>query len=87
MGLSFIGCKCLFATHLHDLSQRVDELNRNSDGISRIDNLVAILADEKTGKRSYKIRRIKPDGLSYAKTIAVKYGITFENIIKEAGAG
>jgi hypothetical protein len=30
-----------------------------------------------SGKRSYRIRRIKPDGLSYARDIADRYGLNF----------
>ena len=33
------------------------------------------------GERSFKIHRMKPDGKSYAKDIADKYGLSFESIM------
>lgn len=79
-GLSLIGARCLFATHLHDLTQMTDEMN--AVGGVRIDHLSAEMKDEKTGERSYRILRTRPDGLSYARNIAEKYGITLEHIKK-----
>jgi hypothetical protein len=35
------------------------------------------------GKRSFKILRAKPDGKSYARDIADKYGLSFENLMGE----
>ena len=52
----------------------------------RIDTLVAGIEE---GKRSFKIHRMKPDGKSYARDIAEKYGLTFDSLIsgtkKEGG--
>ena len=48
-------------------------------GGSVIDTLVAGIED---GKRSFKIVRAKPDGKSYARDIADKYGLSYENIVK-----
>lgn len=79
---SRINCRCLFATHLHELSARLDEINDKvqKDGGSFIDTLVAGIEGE--GRRSFKIYRAKPDGKSYARDIAEKYGLTYENITK-----
>ena len=35
------------------------------------------------GERSFKITRKKPDGRSYARDIASKYGISLDNILKK----
>ena len=70
----------IFSTHLHELAARVPEINersRASGGIS-IDTLVAGMEE---GERSFKIHRAKPDGKSYARDIADKYGLSFENLI------
>lgn len=79
---SRVNCRCLFATHLHELSARLDEINSRAaaDGGSFIDTLVAGIEGE--GRRSFKIYRAKPDGRSYARDIAEKYGLTYENITK-----
>jgi hypothetical protein len=37
------------------------------------------------GERSFKIHRMKPDGKSYARDSADKYGLSFENIMAKAG--
>lgn len=83
-GLSHIRCRCLFSTHLHELAAQIDEINAKTaaDGGARIDTLVAGIEE---GKRSFKIIRMKPDGKSYARDIAEKYGLSYETIIQTLG--
>ena len=83
-GISMVGCRCLFATHLHELASEIDRINAESQakGGVKIDTLVAGIEE---GKRSFKIFRAKPDGKSYARDIAERYGLTYENIIKKIG--
>ena len=83
-GLSRVGCRCLFSTHLHELAAEIDAINARTapDGGAHIDSLVAGIEE---GKRSFKIIRTKPDGKSYARDIADKYGLSYENIIKNIG--
>ena len=71
--LSHVGCRCLFSTHLHQLAAELDEINARAkeSGGAMIDTLVAGM---ETGQRSFKIYRRKPDGKSYARDIAEKYG-------------
>ncbi len=78
-GFSMAGCRGIFSTHLHDLAASVPSINERCaamDGV-KIDNLSADIAD---GKRSFRIVRRTPDGKSYARDIAEKYGLSFENI-------
>ena len=79
-GFSRIGCRCLFSTHLHELAAQIDTINERTakDGGAKIDTLVAGIED---GNRSFKIVRMKPDGKSYARDIADKYGLSYENIV------
>ena len=81
-GISIVGCRCLFATHLHELASEIDRINRDSisKGGTKIDTLVAGIEE---GERSFKIYRAKPDGKSYARDIAERYGLTYENILKK----
>lgn len=73
----------IFSTHLHELAASVGEINERSAaaGGVRIDTLVAGIEE---GERSFKIHRAKPDGKSYARDIADKYGLSFENLVSRA---
>lgn len=81
--ISQIGCGGLYVTHIHELSQRVAEL---SIGPGKLDNLVAQMQDVGNGTRSYRILRTTPDGLSYARDIARKYGLSREEILERRRA-
>ena len=83
-GFSRVGCRCLFSTHLHELASEIDRINAESQakGGVKIDTLVAGIEE---GKRSFKIFRAKPDGKSYARDIAERYGLTYDNILKKIG--
>jgi DNA mismatch repair ATPase MutS len=83
VGLRAAGCRVIFATHLHDLARNINEMNSNSSYSSRIDSLTAKLIENSStpGKRSFKIVRARPEGNSYARDIAEKYGLTLENLL------
>ena len=76
-----LGTRVLFSTHLHELGGEVDEINRRSQeaGGVKVDTLVAGIEE---GRRSFKIYRKKPDGKSYARDIAERYGLSFEALKK-----
>lgn len=79
-GFSMVKCRGIFTTHLHDLAASVDRINEIClpKGGVKIDNLVAAIQE---GSRSFKIRRAKPDGKSYARDIAEKYGLSIDKIM------
>ena len=83
-GFAVERCRGIFSTHLHDLAASIGEINDRSleYGGIMIDTLVAGIEE---GKRSFKIYRAKPDGKSYAKDIADKYGLSFESLRKREG--
>ena len=85
-GFSLVKCRGIFSTHLHDLAAAVDSVNTATGpcGGVRVDNLVAAID---SGKRNFKIRREKPDGRSYARDIAEKYGLSLDNILKKIHRG
>ena len=82
-GFASIRSRGIFSTHLHELAASVPEINQKSQDLGgiRLDTLVAGIEE---GKRSFKIVRAKPDGKSYARDIADKYGLSFDSIIKMA---
>lgn len=79
-GFSMAGLRGIFSTHLHDLAAGVDEINNECIPLGgiRIDNMVAEVQE---GERSFRIVRKKPDGKSYARDIAEKYGLSREKIM------
>lgn len=81
--VSIIGCGGLYVTHIHELTQQTERFNATPGRTGCIDNLVAQMESVADGTRSYRILRTKPDGLSYAKDIARKYGLSCEEIVKD----
>ena len=81
-GFSMAGCRTLFSTHLHELAGFIPEINEKNakEGGFPIDTLVAGM---ESGERSFKIRRMKPDGKSYARDIADKYGLSYDSIMQK----
>jgi hypothetical protein len=67
----------IYVTHIHDLCEQTAAFNGFPGNRGKIDNLAAVMQSGESGKRSYRIRRIKPDGLSYARDIADRYGLNF----------
>ncbi len=84
-GFAVMRCRGIFSTHLHELAAAVPEINGRSEenGGVRIDTLVAGIEE---GRRSFKIYRTKPDGKSYAKDIADRYGLSFESLRDRASS-
>lgn len=80
-GIGAIGCGGIYVTHIHDLPQQVATYNSHSMNKGKIDNLVALMENKEDGTRSYKISRTTPDGLSYAKDIAARYGLHLDSIL------
>ena len=78
-----VRCRGIFSTHLHELAAAVPEINERSakEGGVMIDTLVAGIEE---GRRSFKIHRAKPDGKSYARDIAYKYGLSFDTLVSRA---
>lgn len=74
--MRYLGCSAVFNTHMHDLARSLDELNA-VEGDSRVESLVTGVHD---GQRSFKVAIILPQGMSYAKDIALRYGVTFDKI-------
>lgn len=79
--------RAVFATHLHELAEGLDEIHAQVAGDSRVVSLVAGIAlkGEKAEAsedlpRTFRIKPGPPRGLSYARGIANRYGISFEQL-------
>ena len=79
--IAVIGCGGVYVTHIHELTQQVGQFNATPGRTGCIDNLVAQMESVTDGTRSYRILRTTPDGLSYARDIARKYGLSCEEIL------
>ncbi len=83
--MRLLGVRAIFATHLHELAADADEINAETDGDSRVVSLVSMVMIEKsangeTARRTYKIIPSPPMGRSYAHEIALRYGISFDQL-------
>jgi DNA mismatch repair protein MutS len=83
--LRLFGVRAIFATHLHELAESAQAINQEISGDSLVVSLVAEVdlkarASTDLVPRTYKIKPGPPKGLSYAKGIAVRYGISFEQL-------
>lgn len=67
------GVRTIYNTHMHKLGDDVTELNQESEY-----KCVSIIVETKEGQRSFKVKLSPPLGNSFAKDIAVKYGVTYK---------
>ena len=82
-----VGCRAVFATHLHELAARADEINRDTAGDSTVVSAVAGAESTPPGstngeaRRTYRIEIGPPAGRSFARDIANRHGISFEKLL------
>lgn len=73
------GIRTLYNTHMHKLAYDIDTFNEEeTEG-----KAVSLIVKAKTGQRSFKVEIAPPEGMSYAKDIAEKYGVTYEMLMEE----
>ncbi|MCI7085126.1 DNA mismatch repair protein [bacterium] len=77
--MCYLGVRAVFNTHMHDLARNLDRLNNDKQNKSKAESLVTGVEN---GERSFKVFVSPPQGSSYARDIAKKYGVTFEQIKK-----
>jgi DNA mismatch repair ATPase MutS len=73
------GVRTIYNTHMHKLAQDVGELNRESSD----SKAVSLIVRSDGGQRSFKVEVAEPEGMSYARDIAKKYGVTYEMLTGE----
>ena len=74
------GAAVIFNTHIHELACEIDEMNKWS-GDSDIVSIVMEIVDEVS---TFRVKRSDPDRNSHAHSVALKYGITYEQMINES---
>lgn len=70
------GTRTIYNTHMHKLALDIDEIN---EGMGPKKSASLIVKSEE-GKRSYEVAVAPPVGMSYARDIAEKYGVTYEEL-------
>ena len=75
--MRYLGVRCIFNTHMHELAANVGNMNMAVEGSSKIESLITGVEG---GERSFKVFVNPPQGLSYARDIAEKYGVTFDKL-------
>ena len=77
------GTRTIYNTHMHKLAQELDtEINpAGAEG-----KAVSLVAETKEGKHSFRVVIGPPEGQSFAKDIAEKYGVTYEKLTEAAAA-
>lgn len=80
-----MGTRAIFTTHLHELAADVDQLNASTAGDSSIVSLVASRVETAgdATHRTYRVAPGRPLGRSYAREIASKYGISYDQLAEQ----
>ena len=66
--------RAIYNTHMHKLAAEAPAINEGRTGAKA----ASLIVMSEQGKRSFKIAAAAPEGFSYAKDIAEKYGVTYE---------
>ncbi len=74
--LKELGTSVIFNTHIHELAKSIDEMNR-WEGES---DFVSIVMEIKNNENTFRVKRSEPELKSYARNIAEKYEITYEQM-------
>lgn len=70
------GSYVIFNTHLHDLARDTSSMNEwGGPG-----DIVSVVMERKDDQNTFILKRAEPDSTSYARNIAQKYGITYEQM-------
>lgn len=79
-----VGARAIYSTHLHELASRADELNESVPGDSTVISVVSSPMERGSqgneAIRTYKIEIRPPMGQSYAREIAARYGISYQQL-------
>lgn len=67
----------IYNTHLHELARSTDSMNE-WDGNSDVVSLTMEMVDN---TNTFKVLRAKPDTTSHARNVALKYGVTYDQML------
>ena len=68
---------------MHKLAQDLDTVINTGEAEGKA---VSLVAETREGKHSFRVRIAPPEGQSFARDIAEKYGVTYESLTASAPA-
>ena len=71
------GVRTIYNTHMHKLGEDAEDLTRENTGTGA----ASLIMRTEDGNRSFKVALAKPEGASYARDIAEKYGVTYDMLV------
>ena len=74
------GTRTIYNTHMHKLAKELDTEINVDPGKGKA---ISLVAETKDGQNSFRVRIAPPEGKSFAREIAVKYGVTYEALTEE----
>lgn len=74
------GIRTIYNTHMHKLAFDIPEINKEFSK----NKACSLVVKAKNGQRSFKVEVCPPEGESFAKDIAEKYGVTFELLTSDS---
>ena len=77
------GTRCIYNTHMHKLAADIESLNAESAAEGAKVKAESLVALSDGGQRSFKVKVAPPQGMSYARDIAEKYGVTYEMLTND----
>ena len=72
------GTRTVYNTHMHKLAMELDSEINTDAGKGKA---VSLVAETRDGKNSFRVKIAPPEGKSFAREIAVKYGVTYEALV------
>jgi hypothetical protein len=72
-----MGARTIYNTHMHKLAQELDTAINRPEAEGKA---VSLVAETKEGKHSFRVMIAQPEGQSFARDIAEKYGVTYEGL-------
>ena len=69
------GLRAIYNTHMHKLARDLDQAVNDP---SRPGKALSLVSETIDGKHSFRVRIAPPEGKSFARDIAEKYGVTYE---------
>ena len=77
------GSRTIYNTHMHKLAQDLDTVINTEDTMGKA---VSLVAETKGKEHSFRMIIAPPEGQSFARDIAEKYGVTYESLTSAAEA-